>query len=133
MAVVVLALLGALGACGSDESEPSLSETLTETTWVSGGGKFIEFRDDGAYGVSTEEFEGVSESDREWGTWSVDGNVLSMTPDLESPFCAEVTGTYTMAVLDSGDRLDATVQDDPCEPRQEDFSLGLTRQADADS
>jgi hypothetical protein len=129
-ALIVALLL--LGGCGSDESEPSLSESLTDTTWVSESDKIKEYRDDGTYGVSTSEFDDVSEANREWGTWSLDGNMLTVSPDTESPFCAEVTATYLVELVDDGNRLDVSVQDDPCEPRREDFSLGLTRRADAD-
>ena len=127
LCVLVLAV-ALLAGCGSDESEPDLADTLTGATWITEGDKYIVFRDAGDYGVGTVEVSSdVSLADREWGTWSVDGNVLTKVPDAGSPVCAEVTSSYTIEVVDDGERLETTVQDDECEPRHEDFSRGLTR------
>lgn len=131
--IAIIVVLAGLGACGSDESETSLSESITETSWLTVGGKTIEFRDDGTFGVSVVPFVDVSSADREWGTWSIEGSVLTMTPDADSPYCAEEPGSYTIAIENDGNRLDATVEEDSCGgPRQEDFSQGLTRNADAE-
>jgi hypothetical protein len=128
--MVVLVLLG---GCGSGDSETSLSDSITDATWLSAGNKLVVFEDDGAFGVGRSPFNDVSAADTEWGTWSVEASVLSMTPDAESPKCAEVTGTYSIDVVDDGNRIDATVQDDPCSGRRADFSEGLTRLDDAES
>ena len=97
------------------------------------GGKIIEFRDDGTFGVSTKRFVDVSSANREWGTWSIEGSVLTFNPDAESPYCAESPGSYSIAIVDNGDRVDATVESDSCgNPRQSDFSAGLTRLADTE-
>lgn len=130
--IISIVVLTALGGCGSDESEPSLSESITETSWKSVAGKIIEFRDDGTFGVSVVAFVDVSSADREWGTWEIEGSVLTMNPDADSPYCAEEPGSYTIAIVDDGNRLDAAVEEDSCGgPRQADFSPGLTRVADA--
>lgn len=55
-----------------------------------------------------------------------------MTPDTESPYCAEIPGTYTIAIVDSGD-LTVVVVDDGCDPRRSDIQNGLVPQADTGS
>ncbi|MGI9609485.1 MAG: hypothetical protein ACR2NL_04235 [Acidimicrobiia bacterium] len=56
-----------------------------------------------------------------------------MIPDTDAPFCAEVAGSYTVALVDNGDALDAAVERDDCGPRRADLSLGLTRVSEAGS
>jgi hypothetical protein len=130
--MVILLLAASVSACGSDDADSSLSDTLTDAAWVTTQGKRIEFRDDGTYGVSVESFDEVSEADREWGSWSLDEDELSMTPDTQSPFCAEAIGTYTIVVREGGVALDVKVVEDQCEQRERDFSSGLTQLAATD-
>jgi hypothetical protein len=147
VAVAFVVVLGVIGGvlllsgdgdggpvAAADESEPTLSDSLTGAVWVTTGDKFVVFLDDGTYGVGTSAvLDDVTTADIEWGTWSVDGSVLTKVPDAASTFCAEVTGTYTIDVVDDGHRLDATVQEDPCLWRSSEFSQGLNRRADAES
>ena len=131
--VVIIVILAGLGACGSDDSEPSLSESITASSWMTRGGKIIEFREDGTFGVSTTEFDDVSSANREWGTWTLEGSVLTFNPDADSPYCAEEAGSYTISIVNDGTSVEATVEEDSCGgPRQSDFSAGLTRIADAE-
>jgi hypothetical protein len=127
--IIMVGLVVALGACGSDDSAPSISESITETSWETDQGKLIIFQEDGMYGAGAATFTDVTSADREWGTWTVDGSVLTMMPDADSPNCGEVPGTYTVALVDDGNSLDVTVEDDDCGPRRADFSSGLTRTA----
>ena len=121
---VVLALLA---GCGT-----SLSDSMSEGTWASYGGMLLAFHGDGTYSVGVTAPEDVSEASAEWGTWSLEGDSLTLIPDAESPFCAEVAGSYTVELIDDGTRLEAAVEDDECSARREDFVLGLTR-LDSDS
>ena len=125
-ACTVVALFG----CGSGDSAPSLSGTLTGSTWATSGGKFQVYRDDGTYGVGSTRDSArgdVAEADTEWGTWSVESNVLTLQPDPSSPFCADVTGVYDIEVTDDGAGLDVAVQDDTCELRSRDMARGLNQ------
>ena len=123
--VVALVLVG---GCGSDE--PSLSETI-EGVWVTDlFGKYEVFLEDGSYGVgntveSATPVNGWAELDS--GVWSVDGDILTRTPDERSEVCAGMVGTYEVEVLNGGDRLEITVLEDECELRAADFGSGLTR------
>lgn len=125
--VAYLAVLALLAGCGT-----SLSDSLTDTTWRSYGGALLAFHSDGAYSVGFTVPEDVADAETEWGTWSLDDDSLTMTPDAGSPNCAEIPGTYTVAITDGGD-LTATVVGDDCDVRRTDFSYGLTPQPDAES
>jgi hypothetical protein len=125
--LVVVALVG---ACGSDDSEPSLSDTLTGSTWLTQDKYYQTYHDDGTYAVdtTTARAEGdVSAADTEWGTWTLDENVLSVTPDAASAYCAGITGTYLLEVADDGNRIDVSMQDDTCNVRTVGFPPALTR------
>ena len=125
--VTLLAVLALLAGCGT-----SLSDTLTDTTWKSYGGKLHAFHSNGTYSVGYTVPDDVADATTEWGTWSLDGDSLTMTPDTESPYCAEIPGTYTIAIVDSGD-LTVVVVDDGCDPRRSDIQNGLVPQADTES
>lgn len=129
--LTALAVFALVGACGSDDSEPSLSDTLTGSTWLTQDPAYYQtYHDDGTYAVdsTTARAEGdVSAADIEWGTWTLDENVLSLTPDAASAYCAGVTGTYLLEVADDGDRIDVSVQDDTCNVRSVGFPPAVTR------
>ena len=125
--VAFFAVLALLAGCGT-----SLSDSITETTWRTGTGQLIAFHSDGTFSVGFTVPEDVAEAETEWGTWSLDGDSLTMTPDAGSPNCAQIPGTYTVEIVDSGD-LTATVVDDECDVRRSDFSNGLTPQPDTGS
>ena len=63
----------------------------------------------------------------EWGTWTLESDVLTLVPDAQSPTCADVIGVYQLDVTDDGTRIDVTVQDDTCDGRSSDVSMGLTQ------
>ena len=123
-APVLMAVAVLLGGCGSDDSSTGLSESIVGT-WLSEGGKYITFSADGDYDVGT----GAGAADVEFGTWSVDGDVLTKVTDPESTYCAGSVGIYESEILDDGERLESTVVDDDCTGRVRDFA-SLTRHAD---
>ena len=128
--LAALAVVALLGACGSDDSEPSLSDTLTESTWLTQDPYYQTYHDDGTYAVdsTTARAEGdVSAADIEWGTWTLDENVLSLTADAESPYCTGLSGTYLLEVGDDGNRIEVTLEDDDCEVRSIGFPPAVTR------
>lgn len=125
--VVLVAAVVLLGGCGTDEPEPGLSESITGT-WVSEKDLYVTFNDDGTYDVGTE----VGAADREFGTWSVEGDVLTKVTDEDSRYCAGIVGVYETEVLDDGERLESTVVDDECAERVDDF-LSLTRPFETES
>lgn len=97
-------------------------------TWVSEKGIFVTFNDDGTYDVGTE----VGAADREFGTWSVDGRVLTKVTDDDSLYCKGSIGIYETEVVDNGERLESTVVDDECRVRVADF-VSLTRETETKS
>lgn len=122
--VAFLAVLALVTGCGA-----SPSDSLADTTWSSFGGRALAFHSDGTYSVGLSIPEDVADADTEWGTWSLDGDSLTMTPDATSPFCAGIPGTYTIEIDDDGD-LAATVVDDDCPSRRGDFQNGLRPRPD---
>jgi hypothetical protein len=128
--LTALAVVALLGACGSDASEPSLSETLIESAWLTQENFHQTYHDDGTYAVdrTTARAEGdVSAADLEWGTWTLDGNVLSLTPNAESAYCAGISATYLLEVTDDGNRIEVSIQDDTCYQRSVGFPPAVTR------
>lgn len=125
----LIATLVLVGGCGTSES--SLSDTVEGSWETDQYGIHIVFLDDGTYGTghSLEQAspDDVSTAELEWGTWSVDGNTLILTPDPSSPHCAEMAGTYEIEVLGGGDRSDVAVLEDECSSRNIDFASGLAR------
>ena len=118
-------MLVVLGGCGT-----SLSDSLVGMWKTDLNGIYVEFRDDGTY-QATVSSGGTGRV--ESGSWSVEGSVLTQTPTSDSPYCAGTVATYEVQVIDDGDRLETTVQDDPCQERLDDFGSGLTRVVDAES
>lgn len=127
LVLLITALVIVAGGCGSEEAEPGLSESISGT-WVSLKGLLVTFNDDGTYDVGTE----VGAADREFGTWSVDGNILTKVTDEDSRYCAGIVGKYETEVVDDGERLESTVVDDECPKRVADF-LRLTRETETKS
>jgi hypothetical protein len=128
--LTALAVVALLGACGSDDSEASLSDTLTGSTWLTQDDYYQTYHDDGTYAVDSTmaRAEGdVSAADLEWGTWTLDENVLSLTPDAESTYCTGLSATYLLEVTDGGNRIEVSIQDDDCSVRSAGFPPALTR------
>jgi hypothetical protein len=133
---VVLLLLAALtvGGCGSGEAD-SPSELLVGT-WVTDLWGAIEvFNEDGTYGVGhtvdLASGDDVSQAELGFGTWSIDGSILTRSSDPESPYCGGMEGTYEIEFLDDGDRVAVTVVSDDCPTQRKDFGSGLSRYMDS--
>ena len=120
-----LMALALVGGCGGGDS--TLEDSIVGT-WKTPAHVWVEYRDDGSYDVG----HSRSQADLEWGSWSVDGDVLTQLTDADSNACAGVPGVYLIEMSDDGDRFVATVQDDTCNARIEDFTT-LTRMPDSDS
>lgn len=112
-------MLVVLGGCGT-----SLSDSLVGTWTTDLNVIHVEFRDDGTYQATLR--RGGTKM-VESGSWSVEGSVLTLTPTSASPYCAGTVARYEVQVIDDGNRLDTTVQDDPCQVRLDDLGSGLTR------
>jgi hypothetical protein len=76
----------------------------------------MSFNEDGTWGVAAQDVSGSFD----WGTFTFDGEVLTMSSDPESQVCLE-TGTYEAAFTAEGD-LELNVVEDPCSLRVEDLT-----------
>ena len=124
-ALVLMAVAVLVAGCGSDDPDPGLSESIIGV-WLSETGKYITFSSDGSHEVGTE----AGTANTEFGTWSVEGEILTKVTDPESVFCEGIIGIYESEVLDDGERLESTVVEDECSVRVDDFAT-LTRHADS--
>lgn len=57
----------------------------------------------------------------EWGTWTYEDTVLTMTPDSDSLYCSGYVGTYEIEMVDGGDGMLSILVEDGCGP----WSLGF--------
>ena len=132
---VALLLLAALtvGGCGSEEAD-SPSELLVGTWETDLLGVIEVFNEDGTYGVGHNvdlaSGDDVSQAELGFGTWSIDGSVLTRSMDPESPNCPGMMGTYEIEISDDGDRVAVTVVSDDCPTQRKDFGSGLSRYMD---
>jgi hypothetical protein len=133
---VALLLLAALtiGGCGSGEAD-SPSELLVGTWETDLYGMVEVFNEDGTYSVGhtvdLASGDDVSQAEMGFGTWSIDGNVLTRSADPESPYCTGLVGTYEIEFLDDGDRVAVTVVSDDCPTQRRDFGSGISRYMDS--
>jgi len=133
VALLVLAAL-TVGGCGSGEAD-SPSELLVGT-WVTDLYGVIEvFNEDGTYGVGhtvdLASGDNVSQAELGFGTWSIDGSVLTRSMDPEAPYCPGMVGTYETEFSDDGDRVALTVVSDDCPTQRQDFGSGISRYMDS--
>ncbi len=126
-ATLVVALI--VTGCVPDQhpKQPDPSQALVGT-WLTESGFYVQYRDDGTYAVGS----GVSSTDVERGTWSVDWGVVTHEAEADSPRCASAVGVYETTFRDEGTRVETTVVDDPCSPRRDDFS-SMTQHSYPDS
>lgn len=125
--LTTLGVVALLGACGSGDS---LSDTLTGSAWTTHEGYYQIYRDDGTYAVANTLAGARGEEaspDIEWGTWSLDEDVIALVPEDDSEYCAGVTGTYRLAVSDDEQQIDVAVESDECDARRLGFPPVLTR------
>lgn len=127
--LIALALVGTAG-CGSTDA--SLKDSVIGT-WETSLAVVVVFNDDGTYGVGhsvvSASPDDVRFAEMEYGTWSVEGGVLTKVTDEASRFCAGIESSYEIEVLDDGDRLGLTTLSDECRVRNDDFGKGVTRKA----
>ena len=133
VALLLLAVL-TVGGCGSGEAD-SPSELLVGT-WVTDLYGHIEvFNEDGTYGVGgtvdLASGDDVSQAELGFGTWSIDGSVLTRNMVPESPYCRGMVGTYEIEFSDDRDRVAVTVVSDDCPTQRKDFGSGLSRYMDS--
>ena len=104
--LAVLALLAA--ACSSDASEQ------IEGTWywsATGIQVYIEYADDGTFSVSpSPDLSNPVES----GTYTFDGETLTVIDDPDSRFCPDTTATWTVEFSDDGDEASVTTVENTC-------------------
>ena len=98
---------------------------------TNGGGKYVDFNDDGTFGVGyTPQQAMAMDPFFEWGTWSIEEGLLTFTTTQDSKYCSGVIGTYEVEITDDGDEVLVALIEDSCDERSEDFPSGLTRHTD---
>lgn len=133
----VAAVLVAAG-CSSDGSDNSLasSDTIAEATttttaeesdtattgiygvWLAPDGDAdMSFNEDDSYAIN----HGEGTEPAEWGTFTFDGERLTLSTDPDSTNCREIVGTYDAAFTAGGD-LELTDVEDPCTARRVELS-----------
>ncbi len=125
--LILLVLFALLGGCGG--SDGTLADAITGAWQTGVYSNTVEFRDDGSYDV----VEKNTARELEWGTWSTEDEVLTMVPAEDAPYCPGLSGSYTIEILEGGDLLDPTVEDDTCSGRRTDFGSELRRATDTGS
>lgn len=134
IAFVAIMTLVAVAGCGSGETD-SPSELLVGTWETDLGGTIEVFNEDGTYSVGhtvdLASGDDVSQAELNFGTWSIDGNVLTRSSDPEAPYCQGMVGTYEIEFLDDGDRVAVTAVSDDCDHGRGDFASGLSRYMDS--
>jgi hypothetical protein len=124
--LILLVLAALLGGCGG--SDGGLADAMIGAWQTGVYGNTVEFRDDGTYDVVEAFTDPLREL--EWGTWSTEDDVLTMVPAEDAPYCPGLSGSYTIEILEDGDLLDPTVEDDTCSGRRTDFGSELRRSTD---
>jgi hypothetical protein len=125
-------LLGAMiSAClvGCSDSASAIEDELVGV-WYSKLYIYVAFDADGTYGKghSAEQAQGQSQNPvMDWGTWSVEDDVLTLITADGSEYCGDTTATYRVAIADDGSEVRVTLLDDPCGIRSSDLTNGLTR------
>lgn len=131
--VLTLALVAA--ACGDDDdagttTTAAATDTSEETTserlygvWITTGEfVYMSFNEDGSYEVAYEVAR-FGTDPLEFGTFTVDGDVLTFSGDPNSPHCWVSTGTYK-ATFPSETELDLRLIQDRCAERRSDLTSG---------
>lgn len=128
--VVLSVLVGVLAGCGQ-----SLHDQLVGT-WEGHSGYYKTFNEDGTYGVggspavASGEHDADIVSQLEWGTWTVEDGILTITPDADSFSCRRYVGMYEIEVTDDGQQMLSTLVEDDCGPRSLGFEGAGTRYTD---
>ena len=119
-AMLCIVLMGILAGCGNSNFDQTVGMWVDEESVF-----YLVFNEDGTYGVGRSprlaSGTDVVSPELEWGTWSYEGNLLSMAPDPDSEFCRRLIGTYEMEIIDDGQRMLATLVEDECPVRESGF------------
>ena len=103
--LAVLALFAA--ACSSSDA----SEQIEGTWYWTALTVYMEYADDGTFSVSpSTDFSNPVES----GTYTFDGETLTVTNDPDSMFCVGTTATWTVEFSDDGDEASVTIVENTC-------------------
>ena len=94
-------------------------------TWISEGGKYMEFRDDGTFSKA-ESQSALKSNPFETGTFTFDGEILRMTTS-DSDYCTGFDAVYGAEPSEDCNFIAHTWIDDLCWVRANDFRLGITR------
>jgi hypothetical protein len=107
--LAVLALLAA--ACSSSDASEQIEGTWYWSAPAAGIQVYIEYADDGTFSVSpSTDLSNPIES----GTYTFDGETLTVTNDPDSMFCADTTVIWTVEFSDDGDEASVTFVEDTC-------------------
>jgi hypothetical protein len=130
--VVLSVLVGDLAGCGG--AETSLQDQMVGL-WTTNKGVYVSFNADGTYGKGFTPEAALAPDDpmagMERGTWIVDDGILTfVTSEPTSQYGCDDTGAYEVELTDTGDQILATLIEDTCAKRRDDFPSGLTRHTD---
>jgi hypothetical protein len=100
----VLLMLFLVAGCSSDDGDLSTAEQLYGT-WhdvtPSLNGYYLTFDDEGI--VDTYFTSNVDGSPDQWGTYTLDGDILTMIDAPDAPFCKGAVSVWTVAFSPNGD------------------------------
>ena len=120
--IVGLLLIVATGGCSSSED----SSDVYVGTWVSQGGMYVEFDDDGTFGKGLE-VSSIESNPWECGTFTFDGEVVRLTTAEDSSHCTGIDASYGAEPSEDGTFITHTVIDDACRGRAADFGNGIQK------
>jgi hypothetical protein len=128
--VTTLAVLFLVAGCSSDDGDPSTAEQLYGT-WhdvtPSLSGYYLTFDEEGI--VDTYFTSNVDGSPDQWGTYTLDGDILTMTDALDAPYCKGAVSVWTVAFSPDGDETYFAFASDECSESARGVDWTLARQS----
>ena len=118
--IVGLLLTAVSSGCSSSED----ASDVYVGTWVSEGGMYAEFYDDGTFAKALE-MSLLESNPWEYGSFTFDGEVLRLTTAEDSSHCTGIDASYGAVPSEDGTYIAHTVIDDACAGRVADFGIGL--------
>ena len=117
--ILLLAVLVLIAAACSDASEE------IEGTWYWAQTEvYVEYSDDGQISVSySEDLASPIES----GTYTFDGETLTVNNGADSRYCASASATWTVEFSDDGDEANMTFVEDSCPDAVRSQNMIVTR------
>jgi hypothetical protein len=126
----VLLMLFLVAGCSSDDGDLSTAEQLYGT-WhdvtPSLNGYYLIFDEEGI--VDTYFTSDVDGSPFQWGTYTLDGDILTMTDALDAPYCEGAVSVWTVAFSPDGDESYFTFVSDECSSSARGVDWTLARQS----